>query len=187
MHFEPGTRHEKSSGEDLQKYSVKIQVLSVRPQAVLVGDNLAAIAGEYDPEANILQFPFPTAVGDIDRAGTVVHECTHAALDMSPKPSNDFDNEAAARIAKAAYRILIAKAEGGSYRASDAIDTVFQRAAEVMLAFNGCYIFPEAHRSIMHEVLRANGYNFGDNQIAKFPGWGPGVTMWMPVTIVKRP
>ena len=186
MHFEKGTKHDKSSGEDLQKYTVSIQVISVPKQATVAGGKLVDIAGEYDSENNILQFPFPTVGGDRELAGTVVHECTHAALDIGPNPPNELDSEAAARIAKSAYLIQSAKATGIPYNAPDGIDMVFQRAAEVMLAYNGCYIFPEAHRSIMHQVLRTNGYSFGEDKVAKHPGWGPGLTMWMPVTLVKR-
>lgn len=187
MHFEPGTRHDKYTGEDLQKFSVKIQVLSVPPQVTIAGGSLVAIVGEYDPENNLLQFPFASTGGVLEQEGTVVHECTHAALDIGPQSPNNLDNEAAARIAKAAYMILKSKAAGGSYSASSDIDTVFQRAAEVMLAFRGCYVFPEAHRNIMHQVLRTKGYNFGEQEVQKYPGWGHGRTMYMPVTIVRRP
>jgi hypothetical protein len=76
---------------------------------------------------------------------------------------------------------------GGKYVADPkSIDMVFQHAAEVVLDSGKCYIFPENHRRIMHEVLMDGGYRFTRTEMANADGPASN-TWWLSVKQVGKP
>jgi hypothetical protein len=167
-----------------QKVSVRFNVRAGNAELIEQNGKLYATKAEYDSGSNTFMFPWEDPNGQLDREATIVHESVHAGLDFDAKPVGRLDDEASARIAAEMYKLL--KTQRKYSADSKSMDLVFQRAAEVVLDSGKCYIFPETHRRIMHEVLMDGGYRFTRTDMANADGAAPNV-WWLTVNPVGKP
>lgn len=167
-----------------QKVSVRFNIRSGIPELIEQNGKLYATKAEYDSDGNTFMFPWDDPGNVLEREATIIHESVHAGLDFEAKPIVRLDDEAAARVAAEMYKL---KKSNGKYSADPkSIDMVFQRAAEVVIDSRKCYIFPENHRRIMHEVLMDGGYRFSRTDMARADGAAPN-TWWLTVKQVRKP
>ena len=167
-----------------QKVEVRFNIRAGQAELMEQNGKLYATKAEYDSSANSFMFPWEDPGNMLDREATIIHESIHAGLDFEAKPIVRLDDEAAARVAAEIYKLIKTK---GKYSADPkSIDMVFQRAAEVVIDSRKCYIFPENHRRIMHEVLMEGGYRLSRTDMAKADGAAPN-TWWLSVKQVGKP
>jgi len=167
-----------------QKVTVRFNVRAGQAELIEQNGKLYVTKAEYDPDSNTFMFPWEDPNGQLDREATIVHESVHAGLDLDAKPVARLDDEASARIAAEMYKLL--KSQRKYSADPKSMDLVFQRAAEVVLDSRKCYIFPENHRRIMHEVLMDGGYRYTRTDMAHTDGAAPN-TWWMTVNVVGKP
>ena len=63
-------------------------------------------SGYYEPGPNTLWFKFPSTGGDLVKQSVIVHEATHAILDMNSADVMIGDAEAIAYVAQCQYYII---------------------------------------------------------------------------------
>jgi hypothetical protein len=63
-------------------------------------------SGVYEPGPNTLWFKFPSTAGDLVKESVIVHEATHAILDMNSADIMIGDAEAIAYVAQCQYYII---------------------------------------------------------------------------------